>query len=177
MKNTLYLLSICPSIIAIIFVTFYGCLFCMTYPYLYEILFDVLLLIYKTCDWVVGGVGWGETGVGGWGMFINSLRPRCISNLTIIGSDNGLSPVRRQAIIWTNAGMLLIGPLGTNFSEILIKIHTFPFKKMHLKMSFGRCRPFCLGLNELTLDVHDMEYSCHVGPLTHCGPEIHVSGN
>ena len=40
-----------------------------------------------------------------------------ISKLTIIGSNNGLSPVRRQAIIWTNAGILLIGPLGTNFYE------------------------------------------------------------
>ena len=49
----------------------------------------------------------------------------CISKLTIIGSDNGLSPDRAQAIIWTNAGLLLIGPLGTNFSEILIKIITF----------------------------------------------------
>ena len=38
------------------------------------------------------------------------------------GSDNGLSPGWRQAIIWTNAGILLIGPLGTNFSEILIEI-------------------------------------------------------
>ena len=46
----------------------------------------------------------------------------CIGKLTNIGSDNGLSPGRRQAIIWTNAGMLLIGPLGTNFSEILIGI-------------------------------------------------------
>ena len=42
-----------------------------------------------------------------------------------IGSDNGLSPVRRQAITWTNAGLLSIGPLGTNFSENLINIHTF----------------------------------------------------
>ena len=58
----------------------------------------------------------------------------CIGNLTIIGSDNGLSPGRRQAIIWTNVGILLIGPLGTNFSEMLSEIHTFPFKKMHLKM-------------------------------------------
>ena len=54
----------------------------------------------------------------------------CVSKLTIIGSDNGLSPDRRQAIIWTNAGLLLIGPLGTNFSEILIKILTFSFKKI-----------------------------------------------
>ena len=38
----------------------------------------------------------------------------CVSKLTIIGSDNGLAPWRRQAIIWTNAGILLIGPLGTN---------------------------------------------------------------
>ena len=49
----------------------------------------------------------------------------CVSKLTIIGSDNGLSPGRRQAIILTNAGILLIGPLGTNFSGILIKIQTF----------------------------------------------------
>ena len=71
-------------------------------------------------------------------------------HLTIIGSDNGLSPGRRQAIIWTNAGILLIWLLGTNFSEILIEIHILPFKKMHLKMSSGKWRPFCLGLNVLT---------------------------
>ena len=59
----------------------------------------------------------------------------CVSKLTIIGSDNVLSPGWLQAIIWTNAGMLLIGPLETNFSEILIEFHTFLFKKMHLKMS------------------------------------------
>ena len=47
----------------------------------------------------------------------------CVSKQTIIGSDNGLSPVRRQAIIWTNAWLLFIGPLGTNFSEILIEIY------------------------------------------------------
>ena len=41
-----------------------------------------------------------------------------VSNLTVTGSDIGLSPGRRQAIIWTNAGLLLIGSLGTNFSEI-----------------------------------------------------------
>ena len=73
----------------------------------------------------------------------------CVSNLTIIGSDNGLSPGRRQAIIWTNAGILLIGPSGTNFSEILIEIHTFSIKKMHLKMSSAKRRLFLLGLNEL----------------------------
>ena len=50
-------------------------------------------------------------------------------NHTITGSDNGLSPDRRQAIIWTNVGILLIGPPGTNFSEILIEIHSFSLKK------------------------------------------------
>ena len=74
----------------------------------------------------------------------------CVSKLTIIGSDNGLSPGRRQAIIWTNAGILLIGPLGTNFNETSIEIHTFSFKKIHLKLSSGKWRPFCLGLNVLS---------------------------
>ena len=73
----------------------------------------------------------------------------CVGNLTIIGQDNGLSPGRRQAIIWTSAGILLIGPWGTNFSEILISIQAFSFKKMHLKMSSAKWRPFCLGLNVL----------------------------
>ena len=57
-----------------------------------------------------------------------------ISKLTIIGSDNGLVPGWHQAIIWTNAGILLIWTLGTNFSEIVGEIHTFSFKKMHLKL-------------------------------------------
>ena len=73
----------------------------------------------------------------------------CVRSLTVIASDNGLSPGRRQAIVWTNAWKLLIGPLGTNLSEILIEIHTFSSKKMHLKMSSGKWRPFCLGLNVL----------------------------
>ena len=56
----------------------------------------------------------------------------CIGKLATIGSDNGLSPDRRQAIIWTIAEILLIRPLGTNFIEILIKILPFSFKKMRL---------------------------------------------
>ena len=62
----------------------------------------------------------------------------CVSNLTIIGSDNGLLPDRPQAIIWTNAGLLLIGPLGTNFSEILIEILTFSFKTRGLSAYIAR---------------------------------------
>ena len=84
---------------------------------------------------------------------VNSLRLSdsyiCVGKLTIIGSDNGLLPQRRQAIIWTNTGILLIGPLGTNFSEILIRIQAFSFKKMHLKMPSAKWRLFRLGLNVL----------------------------
>ena len=77
----------------------------------------------------------------------------CVGNLSIIGSDNGLSPARRQAIIWTNAGILSIRSLGTHFTEILSKNHTFSFKKMHLKTSSAKWRPSCLGLNVLMLAI------------------------
>ena len=90
------------------------------------------------------------------GQWVNSLRPSdtyiymCVGNLTIIGSENGLSPGRRQAFIWTNVGILLIGPLGTNLSEILIEILTLSFKKMHLKILYVKWQPFCLVLKVLT---------------------------
>ena len=76
----------------------------------------------------------------------------CNSKLTIIGSDNGLSLGRRQAIMETNAGILLIAPIGTNFSEILIEIYTFSIRKMHLEMLSGKRRPYCLDLNVLSLE-------------------------
>ena len=64
----------------------------------------------------------------------------CLGKLPIIGSDNGLSPGwQHYAFIWTNAGIFLIGPLRTNFSEILIAIEIFSFKKMYLKMSRPQC--------------------------------------
>ena len=68
----------------------------------------------------------------------------CVSKLTIIVTDNDLLPDRRQAIIWANAGILLIGPQERNFNEILIKIHAFSFKKIHLKMSSAKWRLFPL---------------------------------
>ena len=64
-------------------------------------------------------------------------------NWVSIGSDNGLSPVWCQAITWTNAVLLSIRLLGTNFSEILIKIQNFTFRKMHLKVSSAKWRPSC----------------------------------
>ena len=66
-------------------------------------------------------------------------------NQVSIGSDDGLSPILRQAIIWTSAGLLSIGPLGTNLSEILTKMQNLSFRKMHLKTSSAKRRPFCPG--------------------------------
>ena len=97
---------------------------------------------------------------------VNSLRPSDAYMRrwsTIIGSDNGLSPGRRQAIIWTNAGILLIVPLGTNCSGNLIEINTFSFKKMHLKMSSAKWRLFCLGLNELMVNFSTTK-QCTINP-------------
>ena len=77
-------------------------------------------------EWVYSGLWiaprWGLTP---WGRVTHI----CVDDLTIIGSDNGLSPSRRQAIIWTNVGILLIVRLRANFSEILFKIHSFSLKK------------------------------------------------
>ena len=73
----------------------------------------------------------------------------CVTYLTIIVSDNGLSPSRHQAIIWTNDGILLIRPLGTNFSEILIEIHKISiqenaFENIVCEMTAILSRPQCV---------------------------------
>ena len=72
----------------------------------------------------------GQNGLTLWGpeMYIY------ISKLTIIGSGNGLSPLRQQAITWPNVALLSVGLLETTFNEIWIRILSFSFKKMHLKM-------------------------------------------
>ena len=67
----------------------------------------------------------------------------CVANLTIVGTYNGLSPTRQQAIIWTNAGLLSIGPLRINFSEIFIKIQNLSFTKIHLEISSAKWQPLC----------------------------------
>ena len=80
----------------------------------------------------------------------------CVGNLTIIGSDNGLSPGWRQAIIWTNAGLLLIGPLKTYFSEIRFQIQQNRFENVS-----GTWRPSCLGLNVLMPTPYSRQYTVH----------------
>ena len=66
-------------------------------------------------------------------------------NRVSISSDNGLSPIRRQAIIWTSAGLLSIGPLGPNFSEILIIIQNFSFSKCTWKYRLWKGGHFVQG--------------------------------
>ena len=77
-----------------------------------------------------------------------------VGELTIIVLDNGLAPGRHQAIIWTNAGILLIGPYGTNFSEISIEILTSSLTTMSLKVSSAAIlsQPQCV--NQGNMDGH-----------------------
>ena len=85
-----------------------------------------------------------------WNPFFVFKFCKCSSEMVEIKTYlyNGLSPGRSQAIIWTNTGILLTRPQETNFNEILIKMHTFSFKKIHFKMS-GKWWPICFGPNVL----------------------------
>ena len=62
-----------------------------------------------------------------------------------IGSDNGLSPIRRQAIVLSKAELLSIRHLVTNCTEILIKTQNFSLAQMHLKRPSAIWRPFFQG--------------------------------
>ena len=68
----------------------------------------------------------------------------CVGKLATIASDNGLSPGRHQAIIWTNAGILLIWSLGTNFSEFKISIEENAFENIVCEMAAIVSRPQCV---------------------------------
>ena len=85
----------------------------------------------------------------------------CVSKVTIIDSDNGLSPGWPQDIIWTNAGILLIGPLATNFNEVFNGIHTFSFQEMYLNISSAKRWLFCLGLYVSRTAVDGFVFTMH----------------
>ena len=85
----------------------------------------------------------------------------CISKLTVVGSDNGLPPSRRQAIIWTNDGILLIGPLGINLSEILIEIENVVWKMVAI-LSHPQCVKIYRLDHDLTMGT---PYFCVTGEL------------
>ena len=80
----------------------------------------------------------------------------CVGNLNIIGSNNGLSPGRRQAIIWTNAGILLIRPLGTNIQWNLDRNSYIFIQEKAFKTSSGKRRPFCPGRNVFLIRIIDL---------------------
>ena len=102
------------------------------------------------------------------------VRHICVSNLTTIGSDNGLSPGRHQAVISSNSGIILIGALGTNFNGILIETLAFSFKKMCFKVSSAKYRPFCLCRNVLRSNSIIISRLCAVEILG-CLNEHHLS--
>ena len=90
-----------------------------------------------------------DPGLLGTNPLFNSLRPSDAYMSVNFWSLLQIMVYRHKVIIWTNAGILLIWPSWTNFSEILIKIHIFSFKKTHLTMP-AKCRLFCLDLHVLT---------------------------
>ena len=67
-------------------------------------------------------------------------------NYIIIGSDNGLSPIQRQAIIQDNAVLLSVDILGTFSFDILIKSQILSWIKMHMRVSSAKWPQFFLGL-------------------------------
>ena len=92
-----------------------------------------------------------------WNLQVGAECPRSYRCIKIIFETNlkyghlrrNLEPrwIMRIYISLYSAGILLIRTLGTNFSEIVSEIDTFAFKKVYLKMSSAKWRPFCLGLN------------------------------
>ena len=120
------------------------------------------------CAWINGWVNNGEAGDLRCHRAHYNVTVMCISKIIIISSENDLSPGWCQAIIWTNAAMLLIGPLGINFSEILSEVEIISFKKMHLKMSSAKWHLFRLSLNDLTLPVWVLDVLGKIGQYHGC---------
>ena len=66
-----------------------------------------------------------------------------------MGLDIGLLPYK--VVIWTNAWFLLIGSLGTYFSEIVLK--QLSSKKMQSKVLYAQRQPFHTVLNIIMLKI------------------------
>ena len=92
-----------------------------------------------------------------------------VGELCQFGSDNGLSPGRRPAIIWTSADILSVKPQGPYFKEIIFDVQIFSFKEMQFKMPLAKWLPFCLGFNVWTCWMVLMKYrfSWHLTSLLH----------
>ena len=75
----------------------------------------------------------------------------CSGNHVVYRQTDGRTDGRTRWIQYTPppTGLLSIRPQGEYFNEILIKIKTFSFKKIHLKVLSAKSRPFCLGFDVL----------------------------
>ena len=86
---------------------------------------------------------------------VNSLRSgdayKCLWTGSPLDQMMACCLISSKPFIWTNVGILSIGPLETNFSEILIKIQIISFKERYLKLSTAKWWPFWLSLNVLKL--------------------------
>ena len=97
----------------------------------------------------------------------------CVCNVTIIGSDNGLSPGRRQAIIWTNVGILLIGPLGLNSNEIFNRNRIFFIWKYLLENGNFWSWPQCVNSEYCNIcDGYGAKRFCYVPHVNMCVSHI-----
>ena len=97
-----------------------------------------------------------------WGPISPYSRIYASMNKVSIDSDNGLSPAHHQAIIWTSTGLLWIGPLEMNFSEI--------------PMGVGGDELICQGISskhsiDLAIVIAYMEYST----LSACTRKVDIS--
>ena len=70
----------------------------------------------------------------------------CVGNLTIIWPDNGLSLGRRQAIIWTNAGILFPEEQTSLNRYSCIFIQENSFENVVCEMASILSRPQCVNL-------------------------------
>ena len=101
----------------------------------------------------------------------------CVGKLNIIGSGNGLSPGRHQAIILTITGILLIGPPETNFNEFIIEINALLFTKIRLKYWAGKWWPFCIGIGRKCTQSHahaDTHGEFLIKSIVKCGMELFI---
>ena len=105
----------------------------------------------------------------------------CVSKLTIIGSDNGLSPGRRRGH-YLNQWWNIVNSNLRNKLQWNPRQNSFIFiQKMHLKLSV-KGRLFSLGLNELNLEVDQRDHSVQgqgqqyskYGYITHHGLFAHM---
>ena len=103
----------------------------------------------------------------------------CLSKLTIIDSDNGLSPSRRQAIVWTSDGILLIYPHWNANQNSYILIQENAIENIVRKMAAILSRPQCVKHLELVgvNDWNDSLYNGRSRDKTQVQPTNYISMN